>query len=359
MRRATRGLGLSRAVELSTILILLDCRPGDRLLDVGGPLRFSTRIMRTFGYEVVALDVSRVRPGTRRGRIPGDLAGLHKTRSSSRRAGELPFADESFDGILGVHAMGLAWGRPKVLMELHRVLKPGARAVFWGCGPVSPFPATGPAENDRRLGIHEFRRTALEAGFERASLPPMESPLDLHRLGDVEQRRIDASGPAQAFIAETGDLIHSQTLAVLVRGGIRPRTSRRPGMLRGQLTVCQIARTVVPGQTITLRAIAENTGDTVWLREPSRFGGFVTIGCRLFTATGRLVKAGFGRTELSIEVAPGDRVQARWRVRMPRNLTPGLYVVTVDLVNELAYSFSDLEPQSASTHTIEVVAAKV
>ena len=46
---ATHDQGIRRLFDLATVLMLLDCRPGDRVLDLG----FSSEMLARFGYEVV------------------------------------------------------------------------------------------------------------------------------------------------------------------------------------------------------------------------------------------------------------------------------------------------------------------
>ncbi len=53
---ATHDLGLRRLFELSTLLLLLDCQPDDRVLDLGAGAGFSSEMLARFGYTVIALD---------------------------------------------------------------------------------------------------------------------------------------------------------------------------------------------------------------------------------------------------------------------------------------------------------------
>ena len=53
---ATHDLGIRRLFDLATVLMLLDCRPGDRVLDLGAGSGFSSEMLARFGYQVAAVD---------------------------------------------------------------------------------------------------------------------------------------------------------------------------------------------------------------------------------------------------------------------------------------------------------------
>lgn len=345
----------SRLFELSTIVMLLDCRPGDRVLDVGASPSCSAEFMRRFGYDVVSA-------GPDTALFGGPSAGACSEPCSCTPP-QLPFDTGSFDGVLGMHVMHRVADRPKALAELCRVLKPGAHAVF--CEPdaggvLAPRPrsASMNGAHCESFDVLELMRAALDAGFTKAMLPAsIDSPLTLIPLEEAELYRAGHHLPAWLAPTRIADELRGrQAYAVLVRDGTRPRTSRRPGVLRSRIAVHDLPATAVAGQNLTMRATVENTGDTVWLREPSRFGGFVTIGCQLLARSGRVVDAGLGRTRLTADVEPGDRIKVSLSVKVPKRLPPGVYTISVDLVNELVCHFSDLDPRSASKHPIEVLA---
>lgn len=359
MRPAGReGCG-SRWLELSTILLLLECRPGDRILDIGACSYGESKLIRRCGYNAVMVDCG---PAAARRRYVSRFAGAAADEQVVRWRGRLPFDDQSFDGALGMQVLHRATNLPRILTELCRVLKPGARAVFCESnhGAARLRPSSGGRAPDQPLGVLEIMRAAVASGFADAMLSAsFESPLTLIPLVEAERQRGGCRRRSSCRpTTDAAEPCGCWSCAVLVRGGERPRTTRRPRLLRGRITVYELPPTVVAGQTITVRAMAENVGDTVWLREPSRFGGFVTIGCRVLAPSGRLLAAGLGRTNIPADVAPGDRIRATLRVKVPRRLAPGSYVLSVDLVNELVCYFSDLDARGASRHKIEVLAAR-
>ncbi|MCA1586717.1 MAG: class I SAM-dependent methyltransferase [Acidobacteria bacterium] len=128
---ATHDLGIRRLFDLSTLLLLLDCRPGDVVLDLGAGPGFSSEMLARLGYDVVALDPdleslvhNRRRPTFDPTRIEGKVCVV---QGSAER---LPFRRESFDGVLGMNVLHHVADLSTTLSELARVLKPGCRATF-------------------------------------------------------------------------------------------------------------------------------------------------------------------------------------------------------------------------------------
>ena len=362
---ATHDLGLSRLFDLATILMALDCRPGDRVLDVGAGSGFSSEMLARLGYEVIAFDPSlgpldnnRRRPSYDPDRIEGTV------RVVAAVAEHLPFAAGSFDGAVGMHVLHHLDDLPTALADLSRVLRPGARAVFCEpgldhmLGAETQRAITEHGENDKPFDVLEFIRVALALGFSDAYLPAtVRSPLNLVPFGELELYRSGRHPRPEFSPAGIIEELHRQRpYAVLVRAGVRPRTSRRPGTLHGELTVVGARDSAAIGETLELRVSARNTGDTPWLSTPSRFGGFVTIGCKLLAANGRLVDDVLGRTYLNADVAPGDSIDTAVRVRIPDSIAPGRYVLAIDLIDELMCWFSDLDPAVASRHALDITA---
>ena len=63
---ATHDLGVRRLFDLATVLMLLDCRPGDRVLDLGAGSGFSSEMLARLGYDVVAVDPDHASAGNNR-----------------------------------------------------------------------------------------------------------------------------------------------------------------------------------------------------------------------------------------------------------------------------------------------------
>ncbi len=361
---ATHDLGLRWLFDLSTILMLLDCRPGDRVLDLGAGSGFSSEMLARFGYDVVAVDPdgtalvnNRRRSAIDAGRIAGTV------QVASGIAEHLPCADGAFDGVLCMNAMHHVGDLPAAVAELARVLKPGARAVLSEPGLAHLEQAetrrarSEHGEDDRAFDVLAFLRLALDGGFSDAMLSAtLQPPLRLLPLQEVE---LYLSGHHQRPHMTPGGVIDElhrhHPYAMLVRAGAKPKTSRNPGVLACEVHTEPLPPSVRAAGRFSIHARALNTGDTLWLARPSRHGGYVTFGCKWTdAASGRLVTDVPGRTRLASDVAPGATTAATIDMALPSTLPPGAYVLKVDLVDEFVCWFSDVAPNRASEHRITI-----
>ena len=361
---ATHDQGLRWLFDLSTLLLLLDCHPGDRVLDLGAGSGFSSEMLARFGYDVVAVDPdvaalanNRRRPSCDRARIAGTV------QVAGGVAEYLPCADDAFDGVLCMNAMHHVSDLPAAVRELARVLKPGGRAVL--CEPgLDHLDAAETrraraehGEDDRAFDVLAFLRLALDGGFSDAMLSAtLQPPLRLLPLQEVELYR---SGHHQRPHMTPGGVIDElhrhHPYAMLVRAGAKPKTSRNPGVLACEVHTEPLPPSVRAAGRFSIHARAVNTGDTLWLARPSRHGGYVTLGCKWTdAASGRLVTDVPGRTRLASDVPPGATTEATIDMALPFTLPPGAYVLKVDLVDEFVCWFSDVAPNRTSEHHITI-----
>jgi SAM-dependent methyltransferase len=353
---ATHDLGIRRLFDLATVLMLLDCRPGDRVLDLGAGSGFSSEMLARFGYRVAAVDPDLDALRNNRRRQTFDSSRIEgKVYVAVGIAERLPFADRSFDGAVGLNVLHHVPDLAGAISEIARVLRPGAR--FVGCEPgldhledaESVRAVRESGENDRPFDVIQFLEIATALGFSRALLPatlhtalrlvPLEE-IDMFRTGWHPRDTLTNEGVVQ-------ELHRKHAYAMLVRDGAAVPTSRKPGKLRSELEVSRLAGPLAPGQTGTVTAVVTNIGDTVWLAAPSPLGGFVTVGCKLTTPSGRLVSDTIGRTFLPADVAPDGKVSLEIQLPIPADVKPGEYALVVDLVNELVCWFSDLPGNEA------------
>ena len=360
----THDQGLRWLFDLSTLLMLLDCRPGDRVLDLGAGSGFSSEMLARFGYDVVAVDPdvkalanNRRRPSFDAGRISGTV------QVACGVAERLPCADATFDGVLCMNAMHHVSDLPAAVAELARVLKPGARAVLSEPGLAhldqseTKRARSEYGEDDRAFDVLAFLRLALEGGFADAMLnATLQSPLRLLPVQEIELFRSGRHPRPHMTPAGVIDELHQRhAYAMLVRAGVKPKTSRYPGVLACEIHTDALPAVVRAGGRFEIRARAANTGDTVWLAQPLRCGGFVQFGCKwLEAATGRLVTDLPGRTRLAADVPPGAHTAATLAVEVPATLPPGDYVVKVDLVDEFICWFSDNPSSQPAVHRVVV-----
>jgi SAM-dependent methyltransferase len=101
-------------------------RPGDTVLEIGpGPGYFTVEAGRTVGAagRIVCLDVQPGMIATLRGRL--DARGVDNARLLVGDAMALPLADHCVDRAFLVTVIGEIPDRPRALIELRRVMKPG------------------------------------------------------------------------------------------------------------------------------------------------------------------------------------------------------------------------------------------
>lgn len=360
----THDQGLRWLFDLSTLLLLLDCRPGDRVLDLGAGSGFSSEMLARFGYDVVALDPDLVALGNNRRRATidaGRIAGSVQVTAGVAQG--LPFADATFDGVFCMNAMHHVADLPAAMIDLARVLKPGGRVVLSEPGLAHLDAAhtqrarTEHGEDDLAFDVLAFLQLAREHGFADAMLTAtLHPPLRLLPLQEVELYRAGQHPRPHMTPAGVIDELHRHhPYAMLVRAGAKAKTSRYPGVLAGTIETDPLPASVPAGGRFTVSARAVNTGDTHWLSRRLSRGGYVTFGCK-FTdaASGRLITDMPGRTLLPTDVPPGGRVSATLHVEVPASLPPGDYVVKVDLVDEFICWFSDVAPNQPSEHRVIV-----
>jgi len=361
---ATHDLGIRRLFDLSTLLLLLDCRPGDRVLDLGAGHGFSSEMLARLGYDVIGLDpdlealrANRQRPEWDRSRIEGTI------RVARGLAERLPFAGGSFDGVLGMNVLHHVPDLDMTLSELARVLKPGSRGVF--SEPGLDHLATEETqrairehgEDDRAFDVLRFLQMARGRGFREAMLSAtLQSPLRLLPIEEVELFRSGQHPHPHLTNGGVLDELHRRhPYLMLTRDGTRPKTSRHPGILRCEIRVDDVPTAARPGDDVTFVVHARNQGDTVWDARPSARGGYVTVGCKLTTTDGRLVTDRPGRTRLSRSVEPGASITMPVSFHVPDDLAPGPYVLGIDLVDELICWFGDLSDRPPIQHEISVL----
>jgi arsenite methyltransferase len=108
----------------------LQCAPGQRVIDIGcGPGFYAAELLEQLGPQgcVVGVDTSAPMLAAAARRCEGrGRAEFHQAPATG-----LPVADASFDRALSVQVMEYVADVPAALAEIHRVLRPGGRAVVW------------------------------------------------------------------------------------------------------------------------------------------------------------------------------------------------------------------------------------
>lgn len=127
------GLSMATAMRLmeDKLGATLDLPPGSRVLDAGcGEGDVAARLAARFGLEVDGVDLLEF--NLQRARRKAARLGLtDRLRFHCLDYAELPFADQTFDGVYTMETLVHAFDHQRALRELRRVLKPGGKLVLF------------------------------------------------------------------------------------------------------------------------------------------------------------------------------------------------------------------------------------
>jgi len=322
---------------------LLAPRPDDRVLDFAAGTGWATELLARVGVRTVSIDLSleMMRRGRQRLAADGRLVFRDDARFVVARGQTLPFGDGVFDGILCLNALHHLPSYADALHEIHRVLKPGGRAVFSEPGtahavePLSAFRMREHAVLEKRVSLPLVRRLAFDAGFTRMRVVPLRSssayafdytasPADgaaLERMWDETLRL--SPGEHSRFVLHKGDDPPPDTLLP---------AQKLSGRLGARIVVSRATDVAHAGQPFTDRLRISNTGSVTWRARGRRFGGQVTCGLKICDTSGAILREDLGRTPLPRDVEPGAEIELD--VIVPGALAPGRYVRRYDMVVE-------------------------
>jgi ubiquinone/menaquinone biosynthesis C-methylase UbiE len=169
--KGIRGPGMAEEIRIARLLLGLS--PEDRVLDIAcGPGNFSRAFAATVGAHglVVGLDASRTM--LERGAAELHRSGIHNLTLVRGDATDLPFVEQSFDGVCCFAALHLFADPFAGLDEMTRVLKPGGRialmtSVQRQLGPRGPLkPVSERLSGMRVFGQREVVEALQKRGFE-------------------------------------------------------------------------------------------------------------------------------------------------------------------------------------------------
>ena len=194
--------------------------PGTELLDVGCGSGLAMVIAGERGAVPAGIDISPGLLGVARERLP--QADLREGDME-----QLPFADASFDAVIGINAFQFAGDPRRALQEAARVLRPGGRLV------ASLFAAP---ERSQGTVVHEAMSTLI---------PP-------DRAGDHAPYALSAPGNLEAAMSDAG-------LTVVDEGEVRCawRYASMEDAVRGLLCSAGGARAVEAAGEPAVRAVLE------------------------------------------------------------------------------------------------------
>jgi ubiquinone/menaquinone biosynthesis C-methylase UbiE/glycosyltransferase involved in cell wall biosynthesis len=343
-------VGFRYLFDLMVVAKSLDLRPGAEVLDFAAGSCYVSELLNRLGYLTVAYDLDAEILAIGRERFTLDpRCDPERTRFVVGQGTYLPFADESFDGIICMNALHHMPDYRATLAEMWRVLRPGARAVFSEPGAehskhpesISMMREYGVLE--RNVILSEISQLAKAVGFRRMILKPYVSPehveLDYEEFTSFKEgTRVSTPYLTSQEIAHFVERFHP--LFYLEKDGTRPLTSASapPELLRAKIVVRECPTRVRKGEILKVVALCENTGGSLWLSAPRPFGGYVTFGVKLLTSTGLLLDDTRGRQSLSEDVPPGGHIDVVSEVSL-EGCETGRYRLLFDMVNEQVHWF--------------------
>jgi len=329
--------------DISVACELLAPRPDDLILDFAAGTCWATELLNRIGIRPVAMDLSLEMMQRGRRRLATDSRLTFKDDASFvvARGQALPFVSECFDGVLCLNALHHLPSYAQALREIHRVLKPGGRAVFSEPGtahavaPLSQFRMREETVIEKAVSLPLIRRLALEAGFSRMKVVPLRSsgayvfeysaaPIDDQALSRMWDETVRLSPREHArFVLDKGDEPPLDTLLP---------ANRLTGRLSAQITATRVSDTVRAGRSFTDRLRIVNAGSVTWKARGRRFGGQVTCGLKVCTLDGEVLREDLGRTSLPRDMQPGEEVELD--VTVDGVIPPGQYRLRYDMVVE-------------------------
>ena len=299
----------------------LPCAGGERLLDLGADLTWSTCHLARRGFACVAVDINH-HLGV--GRIFQEHYGVgyHLVRADMSH---VSFIDRTFDVITAVNALHHGARLEVLARNVARMLKPGGRLGFIEpyCGSETEKQAFGRAQiaagiSEQTYLLEEWDRAFVEAGLTS----------EVTRIADSFSAVFRKAAGRRAALAV---LPAPEAQPTFAEGATADVFS---GFYASELTIVQEPGAELrAGELLELLVRVENRGNARW-SPMSRFPVYASY--HLYREDrdrgAQLLAFDNPRTPLPAEVAPGQAVTVGLRIAAP--LEAGDYVAEVDLVHE-------------------------
>jgi SAM-dependent methyltransferase len=360
----TAALSWHYLFDFSVAGELLAARPDDLVLDFAAGTCWTTELLCRLGVRTVAVDLSIEMMRRGRERLAADSRLLFRGEAGfvAARGQSLPFVAGSFDGVLCMSALHHLPSYAAALREIHRVLKPGGRAVFSEPGtahavqPLSRFRMREERVIEKGVSLPAIRHLAMAAGFSRMRVVPLRSSaayafeyaatpgddVPLRRMWDETLRLCPAEHAR--FVLHKGDDPPADTLLP---------AHQLVGRLEARIVPLQVSAIVHAGRPFTDRLRITNAGSVTWKARGRRFGGQVTCGLKVCDTRGEVLREDLGRTPLPRDVAPGEEIEIDLSVAgLPGT---GQYGLRYDMVVE-GVTWFEFQGSPCANRSLEVIA---
>jgi len=336
-------IGWRYMFNLAVLGQIMECRPGDLVLDYAAGPCWVAEFLNRLGLRTVSVDLSEemLRHGRERLRCDRRLNTSGRSHYAVADTQRLPFADGTFDYVLCMNALHHMPSFLDALLEIHRVLKDGGRAAFSEPGAAHAcYPLT--QSKMKELGVLEkstplplIHLLARKAGFNCMRVVPLVHPFRYkfdYAAGPDDWRALQQMWD----LALISHVEHS--CFILDKGGQRPVNTRMPAPvlyshllradIRPEATVARVPSGCVMQDRVTIR----NTGDIVWISQGGPFGGNVCAGVKIYSENGDIIREDLARQPIPRDVAPGEAISMD--LRIPASVPPGRYRLHYDMVVE-------------------------
>jgi 2-polyprenyl-3-methyl-5-hydroxy-6-metoxy-1,4-benzoquinol methylase len=303
----------SAAPAFDFLLEHLGLRVGQRLLDLGADLTWSTHQMARRGVDCCAVDINH---HLSVGRLFEAHSGVfyHRVRANMR---DVPFRAGLFNVILAMNALHHAERIEPVAANIARMLKRGGRLAF-----VEPYCATEEAKA-------AFGRAQIEAGISEQT----------YLLHEWHRAFVDAGLRLRVMrVSDSFSAVYEKA-----DGADRDVFAR---FYDGQLSVLDAPSEVAPASVFEVVIALENRGNAAW-SSVSQFPVYASYHLSRRAAGGDVLQSFDNvRTYLPSEIGPGQ--QATFGVKVTAPSEAGEYIAEIDLVHEYVTWFAArrLEPRT-------------